>query len=74
MAALHPGSGWAPIPLFGRDWLPTAVATWAVPLGLCGVGGALVFAARRMWQALVDRAEEMQVPSNAASTAQGGAL
>ncbi|MBS0509163.1 MAG: branched-chain amino acid ABC transporter permease [Proteobacteria bacterium] len=74
MAALHPGSGWAPIPLFGRDWLPTAVATWAVPLVLCGAGAALVFAARRMWQALLDRAEEMQAPSDAASTAQGGAL
>ena len=69
MAAMHSGTGWAPIPLFGRDWLPTAAATWAVPLGLCGVGGALVFAARRMWQTLVDRAEEMQAPSNAAATA-----
>ncbi len=74
MAALRPGAGWAPIALFGREWLPTAVGTWAVPLVLCGAGAALVLVVRRMWQALLDRAEEQQAAPHAAVAVQGDAL
>lgn len=74
MAALKAGAGWAPIALFGRDWLPTAVGTWAVPLGLWAVGAALVHLAARLRRALVERAEQEEATSSAASAAQGGAL
>lgn len=70
MAALNAGSGWAPIALFGRDWLPTAVATWAVPLGLWAVGAALVRATARLWHALQERAEPAETPT----AQQGSAL
>lgn len=74
MAALRPGAGWAPIALFGREWLPTAAGTWAVPLVLCGAGAALVLVVRRMWQALLDRAEEKQAAPHVAVAVQGDAL
>jgi branched-chain amino acid transport system permease protein len=57
MAALNAGAGWAPIALFGRDWLPTAAGTWAVPLGLWAAGAALVRLAAHQWRTLAERAE-----------------
>lgn len=70
MAAMNAGAGWAPIALFGRDWLPTAVATWAVPLGLWAVGAALVRATARLWHALQERADSTETPT----VQQGSAL
>ncbi|GAA3992842.1 hypothetical protein GCM10022279_15170 [Comamonas faecalis] len=74
LVALQPDAGWTAIALFGRDWLPTAVATWAVPLVLCGVGAALVVATRRMWAALLERAEAQRADASAMAGAQGGVL
>lgn len=63
LAALNAGMGWGPIPLFGREWLPTAVATWAVPLGLWVVGVAMVRATSHMWWRLQERAEAAEAPA-----------
>ena len=70
MAAMNAGAGWAPIALFGRDWLPTALATWAVPLGLWAVGAALVRATARLWHALQECADSTEPPT----VQQGSAL
>lgn len=67
MAALNPGAGWAPIALFGRGWPPMAVGTWALPLGLWAMGGALVRLSARLWRGLKDRAEQDEAtPATAA--------
>lgn len=44
------GTGaWPPVPLFGREWLPFSLFTWAVPLGAMAAGlGLLTLAARRL--------------------------
>jgi hypothetical protein len=40
------------VALFGRPWLPGALSTWLVPLGLLGAGVAVTFAARARTAAL----------------------
>ena len=45
---------WPAISLFGREWLPGALLTWAMPL-LLGLAGLLVLKlARRQWLRLLD--------------------
>lgn len=63
MAALNAGAGWEPIALFGRAWMPTAVATWAVPLGLWAMGAGLVRLAAVQWRSLQERADFGATPS-----------
>lgn len=66
MTAMNPGAGWAPIMLFGRDWLPNTIGTWILPLGLWVVGGALTRQVARMWRSLADRDEQIRVKHEAA--------
>ena len=66
MSALSPAAGWAPITLFGRDWLPNSIGTWIVPLSLLLVGVALTSRVTRMWRSLVDRVEHHRENSDAA--------
>ena len=70
LAALHAGAGWAPIVLFGRDWPPTAIATWAVPLGLWAAGAALLRVTAGLWHALQEKADQAET----SSAGQGSAL
>lgn len=48
-------ASWPAVTVFGRAWLPGAAATWAVPLGLLGVGAVLGLQARRLRGALGQR-------------------
>jgi branched-chain amino acid transport system permease protein len=41
-----------PVSLFGRDWSPTSVATWIVPIALLAAGGLLALVARRRLSAI----------------------
>lgn len=38
---------WPSIALYGVDWVPAAITTWAVPLALLAMGGACVLFTRR---------------------------
>lgn len=42
------GGAWVPYKLFGTTFMPNAVSTWAVPIVLFGLGGALLPFARRL--------------------------
>ena len=42
------GGAWVPYKLFGTSFMPNAVSTWAIPLVLFGLGGALLPVARRL--------------------------
>lgn len=42
------GGAWVPYKLFGTSFLPDAVSTWAIPIGLFVVGGGLLPIARRL--------------------------
>jgi branched-chain amino acid transport system permease protein len=64
LAGANAGAPWPPIPLFGRAWSPTALATWLVPAVLLAAGAALVVAARRGAAAAQD-AGEPGVPEQA---------
>jgi len=55
IAAANPAAPWPPIELFGIRWAPGSVLTWAMPLALLAVGGALGLLARRRLRALEDR-------------------
>jgi len=53
-ALLMTDQAWPAISLFGREWLPGALLTWATPL-LLGVAGLLVLKlARHQWLRLLD--------------------
>jgi branched-chain amino acid transport system permease protein len=41
------GGAWVPYKLFGRAFEPMSFVTWAIPIGLLGVGGVLLSIARR---------------------------
>ncbi len=42
------GGAWVPYKLFGTNWRPDALSTWALPIGLFAVGGMLLPFARRL--------------------------
>ena len=50
------GGAWVPYKLFGSSFLPDAPSTWAIPIVLLGVGGALLPFARRLTLAAWRRA------------------
>lgn len=72
MTALNAGADWPPIALFEQVWLPGSWSTWAIPLSLWTVGGAMVRLTGRLWRALVDQDEKGVARSHEAT--QGGEL
>ena len=60
LASLNGGGVWPAIALFGREWAPVSLATWLVPAACLALGLALVQLAKRMWLALVDKADTAQ--------------
>ena len=62
-ALLIAGEPWPAIGLFGRDWLPGAPVTWAMPVLLALAGWLMLKLARRQWLRLL---EDDRAPSAAA--------
>lgn len=46
-AAQRAGGNWPAVQLFGQEWLPFALSTWAVPLIAMGLGAAALWYANR---------------------------
>ena len=46
LADANPSAHWPAVTLAGREWLPSSLLTWAVPLGLLAGGAALGWAVR----------------------------
>ncbi|TDS78207.1 branched-chain amino acid ABC transporter permease [Comamonas sp. JUb58] len=60
LASFNGGGAWPPIALFGREWAPGSLLTWLVPMVCLGLGLSLVQLAKRLWRAMVDKAETAQ--------------
>lgn len=56
-----------PVPLFGRTWSATALATWIVPAGLLAAGALMTGVAQRCHRALA-LAASREAPAPAAAT------
>jgi branched-chain amino acid transport system permease protein len=72
MAAMNAGGALPPVPLFGRDWLPTSAATWFVPLALLLVGGAFAWLGRQRLNALEQAADDQPAAEPVRATSKGG--
>lgn len=59
MLPADPDAPWPTVALFGSEWSPAALPTWAVPMVLLVVGSVLVYLARRRLLAL---REQVQAP------------
>ena len=59
MLPADPDASWPMVALYGAEWSPAALLTWAVPVALLVVGSVLVYLARRRLLAL---REQVQAP------------
>ena len=46
LAAANPAAAWPAVPLAGREWLPSSLSTWLVPVSLLAGGALLAWAVR----------------------------
>jgi branched-chain amino acid transport system permease protein len=44
-------TGWPPVALLGREWMPTSLITWAIPVVMFGSGTLAARSARARWLA-----------------------
>ena len=60
--AVLDGKGWPPIALFGLQWDPTSVLTWALPVVALIAGVAVLRQAHSRWMSIVENGESVQEP------------
>lgn len=70
------GGAWVPYELFGRSFEPTSAVTWAIPIILFAIGGALLPVARRVtaraWIATTQAVETDEPTHTAPNAATAG--